>query len=217
VKISTNTIRLGSKIEVVFINNENKGAFISQFEDIKNEKIVISSPTKEGQILAIDIGTKLLVHFIHNCDLYRFRAKVINKFKKDNLYYLEIKKTDVFESVQRREFYRYKTILDIDFRIVNLDIKSKIKGIVKDISGGGVCLVTSKNLKKNELLNCKLYLKDESKIDFEGKVVRIKKIESTYNKKEYGIRFFNISYKDRETIIRYIFIEEIKLRKKGLI
>ncbi|MEN8908255.1 MAG: flagellar brake protein [Clostridiales bacterium] len=216
-KISSNTIRLGTKIEVVFINSNTneKGAFISRFEDIKNEKIIIDAPIRRGKIINFDIKTKLLVYFIHNCDLYRFKAMIISKYKKDNLYYLEIKKTDIFENVQRREFYRYKTILDLDFRMK--DIENKFKAFAKDISGGGICLVTNKKLVKDNILNCKLYLKDGSEIEFEGKVIREKNIESSYSKSEYGVKFFNISYKDRESIIRYIFIEEIKLRKKGLI
>jgi c-di-GMP-binding flagellar brake protein YcgR len=213
-----NTINVGSKIEVIYMNSkDDKGAFISQFEDIVGSKIVIGAPIKKDEIVRVSIGAKLLIYFIYRFDLYRFRAVVTDKYKDYKQFVLEIKKTGVFENVQRREFYRYKTTLDLEFRNLKEDIKDHYKGLTKDISGGGVCFVSDKDLMVRDIIICKVNLKDGKKIEFEGKIVRKKNLDEYTKKFEYGLRFYNIAYQDRETIIRYIFIEETKLRKKGLI
>jgi c-di-GMP-binding flagellar brake protein YcgR len=200
----------------VFQNlNKEKGSFISWVEDINSDKIIIGGSIVNGNIVRMEQGSTLFIYFIKDCDLYRFKAKVINAVKKGNIYFLVVKKVDLFENIQRREFYRLKTILNAEFIIAENNMINK--AIVKDISGGGVCLITNKKLNINDHIKLRLFLKDQSIVRFDGKVVRRKDVNNSYNNVEFGIRFININHKKREEFIRYIFIEEIKLRKKGMI
>lgn len=210
---------IGNRIEIAFLNTmPAKDIYISQFTEFKDDNhIIISTPIKGGNVLKVDFETRLFVYFIFKYDLYRFKAKVVNKFKKNDIYYLEIEMIESFENIQRREFYRFKTVLDIEIERFEHDLKETFKCNVNDLSGGGICATTNKLLKLSETVNGTLFLKDGNKIIFKGKVVRVSELLGKLPGNQYGIRYLDITNKDREIIIKYIFYEELKLRKKGLI
>lgn len=214
-------IKIGKKIEIVQKSFKDKKSYISQFESIDKKGVDISvlAPMQEGRIIPISRGSIIDVYFINKVDLFHFRAEVVDRIIQGAIHLLKINRIDDLKRIQRREFYRFECMLDIKIQIVVEDENEESKqeffnARVVDISGGGVKIVIEKSLKKNTLLNCELKLKNNDTIDFLGKVVRVDKDSGKY---EIGIMFKRIKRNDRETVIRYIFIEQRKLRKRGLI
>jgi c-di-GMP-binding flagellar brake protein YcgR len=87
-----------------------------------------------------------------------------------------------------------------------------------NISGGGICLRIEEKIDIGRLVECVVDTDADRKISFIGKVVRCEKseIESKY-RYEAGIDYTRIEDKEREAVVRFIFEEQRKLRKKGLI
>ena len=94
--------------------------------------------------------------------------------------------------------------------------------IVTNISGGGMRFNSRESLRKGEKVLLKMHLKfDDSEEDYEieAKVIHSSAVQNRQDTYEACVQFTNISSRDREAIIRFVFAEErrIRRRKKGLI
>jgi c-di-GMP-binding flagellar brake protein YcgR len=221
-------IKTGIKLELEVFDSLNEKVtplFASQFEQaLDEETAIIAAPIFEGVIFPIHRGWLMNIFFLESGDFYRFKAKVISRLRKGNLSFLKIKILSGIERVQRREFFRYECILPVKYRVVedliNSDDKTKIPkdAVTKNISGGGVCIRLDEELDINKLIKCDLSLSKTKKIRFYGKVVRKNKLDdNTTFKFEAGVLFEKIEYSDKEAIVRFIFEEQRKLIKKGMV
>ena len=69
-----------------------------------------------------------------------------------------------------------------------------------------------------KLVECEVFTSQDKKVRFFGKVIRYERSELEGRfKYEAGIAYIKINDNDREAVVRYIFNEQRKLRKKGLI
>ena len=110
--------------------------------------------------------------------------------------------------------------LEADYRVIEtLPIEDTghetyTKTVTRDISGGGVCLVTDEKFSAGTLLEA--FLKLDRKIRFVGVVARSIPIrEKGKLLYETGIEFKIIENKDRERVISYVFETQREQLKKG--
>ncbi len=94
-------------------------------------------------------------------------------------------------------------------------------GLVVDISGGGLRFTSKMHYDTNPEVNCQFDLnigEDIITLEILGQVVDSKIVDFETMKYETRVMFDDIANEDRETIIKYIFEEQRKRRKrkKGL-
>lgn len=94
--------------------------------------------------------------------------------------------------------------------------------IITNISGGGVRFNSREALNRGEIVLLKMHLKfDDGEGDYEipAKVVHSAEVPNRPEIFEARVQFTDISTQDREDIIRFVFDEErrIRRRKKGLV
>jgi c-di-GMP-binding flagellar brake protein YcgR len=217
-------LTLGTKLELeLYDANGDKivPTLISQFEAVLPDgSMEILSPILEGRIYPVHRGTNLDVIYEKNGDLYRFASQALGRKLEGNIHLLRIKPLSEVEKIQRRYFFRFNCVRDVDYRIfAHRETKEEErgdykKGITKDISGGGICLCSDIRPEIGWYVEGKLLLNQD--ILFIGRVVRVINIHDRgkYNY-EIGIEFDDISNMNRERIIGYIFEEQRKLLKKG--
>jgi c-di-GMP-binding flagellar brake protein YcgR len=123
------------------------------------------------------------------------------------------------ENVQRRTFYRLECLLDAEYGLHITDANNENpsfykKAVVKNISGSGACIIVEDAVAKNILLDLDIHF-DYGDIKMVCKVVRTAVIESSKGRKhELGVHFTEISPKERDIIIRYVFEQQRLLLKK---
>lgn len=226
-------LKTGTKLDLEVYNKQGelmKPALVSEFEWAEGkDTLYIAEPIHEGLIYPIHAGAIVNAYFILSSedplkvDLYKMRASVLERTAADNISLLKVKLAGDIEKVQRRQFFRIKCLLPVKYRYSeqpgNVSKAEDFKNaLVKDISGGGLCIATEENVEINKTLELTLSLDNKNQMIFEGKVVRVSKEYRTQKYKyEIGISYAKISDKDREEIIRFIFSEQRKLRQKGLI
>jgi c-di-GMP-binding flagellar brake protein YcgR len=224
-----NDIEAGTKLELEIsnsINEEKKLVLISEFEWADNESTaVIAAPILEGAIYNIHIGALMNVYFILDGELYKLKARVMERKRIDNIALLGMKILGDIERIQRRQFFRFEYSLPFKYRIVeepNNSNDSKTDkysmAITRDLGGGGLCILIEEKIDEGIVVEGELELSEKEKAKFSGKIIRVSKRESEgkYNY-DAAIEFYQIDNKVRETIIKYIFEQQRKLRKKGLI
>jgi len=151
--------------------------------------------------------------------VYEFRAALYEKlFGRIPLYRLKV--LDEVNKIQRRDFYRLKLMRDIEAAVVE-DLKERkygprFKCNLHDISAGGLLISTSEELQENDMLEFTLNFTGKKLVVF-GIVVRRNLTNNPRAKYSYGIKFDKMSEFERNEITKFIFEEQRRLIKKGLV
>ncbi|HEX9059817.1 MAG TPA: flagellar brake protein [Clostridia bacterium] len=215
-------IKAGTKLEVEIADKDvpdTKASIISQLEYMDNDTAYILAPIVEGIVYPISTGTDINMYFISEGMFYRVAAVVTGKEIKEKIPYLKVRLESEPEKLQRRQFFRVECSVPVKFKIIGEDLNNpSVKAYTRDISGGGVNIASESSINPGSMLECELSLDDNKVVRFEGEVMRAYEMDSRELKKcLLGISFKKISDRDREAIVGFIFKEQVKLRKKGLI
>ncbi|GMQ62771.1 flagellar brake protein [Vallitalea maricola] len=218
-------LALGDKVEVSrlkFNTNEtykNEKVYVSIIQDINDDEIIISAPVENGKIIPLEVGASYILSIYTKGGLYKCKSSVKNRYKKQELHLITMEVKSAMEKSQRRQYFRLECILSILFADINEDTWSE--GLIVDISGGGLRFTSKMKMDAGSTLKCKLNLNSNNKadtIELKGNVILSDIVDFETMKYETRIMFDDISNEDREKIIKFIFEEERKRRKrkKGL-
>ena len=222
--MKTIELNLGDKLEIeIYSSNGERTSLIlaSQYERLLPDgSMDILAPIKGGRFFPVNRGVEMGIIYEKSGELYKFKAEVIERWMSGNIHFLRIIPKSGPERLQRRFFFRFECILDLKYRLFEKkDTKDADKGsfkkaITKDISGGGLCILTEEEPK------CGWYLEGifdvGSVVRFIGKVLRVTHIRDRGRfHYEAGIEFIDISELEREKVISFIFDSQRKMLKKG--
>jgi len=216
-------LNLGDKIKLQLYDDSKETQdlqeLVSQYEcSLPDGSMEILAPIKEGRIFPVHRGDEMDVMFEQNGKMYTFKAETIDRRVMGNVYLLRIKPITKIVHLQRRQNFRLDSILNVKCRFYeNLDDKDKIEykdAITKDISGGGLCLLTNEKPKSGWYFDGIIDIGGE--INFKGKVIRVNELINTGKYRyEVGIEFVDITEQERERVISFIFDAQRKKLKKG--
>ncbi|MEG1848636.1 MAG: flagellar brake domain-containing protein [Lachnospiraceae bacterium] len=232
-------IRPGGKIDIQDLPKGNrtdileiKKVYISQVSEILSEdRIEITMPMVQTKLILLEVDEKYDLYFYTPKGVYQVYSRVVNRYKKNNLYYLEMELTSKLCKVQRREYYRYGCAMEMRIRTLEpQELKAFEKkercyipdlpeknAIIVDISGGGIRFVSKQPYELQQLLYCSFTMEIKgAPMEFHliSKVLAIKKMDEMEDLQEYRVQFYSITKLEREDIIRYIFEEERKNRQR---
>ncbi|HOJ09604.1 MAG TPA: flagellar brake protein [Clostridiales bacterium] len=222
-------MKTGTKLQLELYDEMGKRIdkqFVSQFEYTEDEKTaIIHVPLYEGVIYPIHTSLLLYVFFSQAEKLYSFKAEIIDRFTKGDIPFIRIKILGKITNVQRRSYYRLPCSLPAIYRIASqkeFNCESEhgefIESNTINISGSGVCILLKDNIQADTLVECYLELKEDYEIYFLGRVVRVTKCQQNNNYRyKAGIAFEHIKGRHRDAIVKFIFEEQRKLRRKGFI
>ncbi len=210
----------------------------SLFDNINEKEIEIAMPTENGRMVLFQIGLRCKLLFYTQKGMYTCYGTVQKRYKKENFFILAILLTSDPIKFQRREFFRIEQTLDIKYFKVSEDIVEKDSteaifaeihkpeyletmknAVTMDLSGGGIRFAGDEILPVNSYSLVIMRLCNE-KIDqtFYLIVQVVDSFRSQKNPDKVIVRgrFLFKDLKDRETIVRYIFEEERKIRRKEM-
>lgn len=151
--------------------------------------------------------------------LFKANGKILEHFLQNNVDLTKIEVNE-YNHIQRRNFYRLNFILDFTF-IRTKDLAEGIiddntpinKGVIRDISGGGLCFISNLVLTLNETIICKLTL-NSPELTIEGRVRSIELLDDSDDRYIYRIEFVNIESSLQEQIVQYVFyIQRERIKK----
>lgn len=241
-------ITVGDKIDIHILqqaDQENKTNIVkkvykSSVQDIKEDGLLeITMPMCAGKMVMLSAGIRYECVFYTKKGLYRCVTQVKERYKIENLYMLLMEPKSPLEKFQRREYFRFECVVDIDYCKITEDeaeiedieeLKQYHKhlepeaemsrGIAVDLSGGGIRFVAEEEGQRDEYVFLSILLPGleiNRLLEIAGRVLSCKRIEgkSRGKKYEYRVEFLTRDQKKRETIIKYIFEQERKNRQKG--
>ena len=105
-------VKLGDKLELETIDNSKgrndlseKKNYRSQVYDIVSEdQIKIAMPMEQGKVILLPVDGEYNICFYTQTGLYQCLARVIDRYKSDNIFVLVMELTTDIRKSQRREY-----------------------------------------------------------------------------------------------------------------
>ncbi|MCM1120350.1 MAG: flagellar brake protein [bacterium] len=233
-------IEPGNKIEIQMVDqqtNQSQGAtktYISQIQDILSEnQMEIVMPMEQTKLILLPVDREYNLVIYAGNSLFQCFARVIDRYKSQNVYILLVELTSNLRKYQRREYYRFSCALEMNSRnleeeeikaIEERDPHSNLipglplkRSVIVDISGGGLRFLSSHPYEPGSMIyiSYNLFAGGSTKeYELVGKVLSSKKLEDRKGSYEHRVQYVDIDADVREEIIKYIFEEERKHRKK---
>ena len=117
-------IQPGDKVDISFVQNVERAKkdqsmpkiYKSQVLDLKeNGNLEISMPVERGKLVLLPLGIRMEFIFFSKGTLYRAVGQVRERYKRENVYMLEIELKSQISKYQRREFFRFPCIMDMNY------------------------------------------------------------------------------------------------------
>lgn len=199
---------------------------------LSEDTLEIEMPLEQSKLVLLPIDSEYEMIFYGKSGLYQCYARITDRYKSNNVYMLVMELISDLSKYQRREYYRFSCAIEMQVRALTKDEVRPIEnnepyriqlglamqeGIIVDISGGGIRFMSKENFEAGSLIFCSYPLQiGSTRKQFEvlGKILSVKKPENKPGYLEYRMEYFRLNVNAREEIIKYIFEEERKSRKK---
>ncbi len=211
---------VGDKLELHDLSRAKGKMPISQMLDIFDDKTyLISGPIENKNLVPLYKDNILeVVYYKENKGKFFFQATIL-EVKSKGIYRIKIRRTTRIKKIQQRNFYRLSCNLPAtkehllnegnEERCINEEC------VTENISGGGIGVLCNYSHNVGDVVNVAIN-SDGIILNTKGEVVRILKSNNHDYKYTIGVKFLEIDDSKREEIIKFIFREQRKLRKKGL-
>ncbi|WP_318617320.1 flagellar brake protein [Sporosarcina sp. YIM B06819] len=202
-------------IDTDFTKDSEK--YKSKVVDMGDGFVMVDYPThiKTGKTAFFLDGTQLLVSFVDDLKMsYAFRTEVNGRLNKGiPMLRLTYPGDEQLIKIQRREFVRVETALDIA-----VENNGKISRLVaEDLSAGGVALNLPARVpfEAEDIVNLTIVLPFMNKeIKYVKVNARTIRIWEKGGRKIASLQFENIEPMDSQSIIRFCFERQLKMRNR---
>ena len=212
-------------------NDERKVYTTKVYDIVSDERIELLMPMEQTKLILLPVDGEYELCFYTDNGLYQCVAKVVDRYRDNNIYVLALDLTTNLRKYQRREFYRFSCALEMNSReLLKEEIESLNnshnalqpelplkRSVIVDISGGGLRFVSNLEYEKGSMILCNynLVVDDVQKhYSLVGRVLSVEELENRPGVYEHRVQYVNMDVDEREEIIKYIFNEERKSRHK---
>jgi len=213
-------LKVNQRLQLEVEEENLKGRYFSRVEGVEKDSLIIGMPMSKGEVVSFHPGMRMKVIVLGGDALHQFESEVLER-KMDLLPVLVISRPKEMKRVQRRDFFRVKASLPVQFReLEDITASSREefkKAVSKDISGGGVLLLVNKAIPLETILELRIELRENEFIESVGRVMIVREGGGLKKRlKEVGVEFIVIEDKDREKVVKFIFEKQREQRHKEL-
>lgn len=202
------------------------------FDVLSEDQLELMMPLEKGKVILLPVDGEFDLHFYAESGLYQCYARVLDRYKSNNVYIVVMELTSNPRKHQRREFFRFGCVLGMSSRTLEKEEIAAVEqdqffvkqglplkqSTAVDISGGGIRFIASYAYEAEDYIYCvfTLNLKGQPKqYHLIGKVLSVRELEGKPGTFEHRVKYVNLDVDEREEIIRYIFEEERRQRHKA--
>jgi c-di-GMP-binding flagellar brake protein YcgR len=232
-------ISLGDKIELQAVDKrdvpqgEKPRVCISKvYEILSEDTMEITMPMEQTKLILLPVDSEYDMVFYSESGLYQCFARIVDRYKSNNVYLLRVELTSNLRKYQRREYYRFSCALEMCSRNLEEEELQAVeaedpyilqpglplrRSVIVDISGGGLRFISTQKYEPGSMIYCSYHLVMEGETrqyEVIGKVLAVKELENRPGTYEHRVQYHNMDDHVREEIIKFIFEEERRNRKK---
>lgn len=193
----------------------------SRIEDITEENVVIAMPMTKGYPVIIPNGSIVLGRIVSKGQVYQFESRVVGKKISPLPVWLLTPPTNIIK-VQQRSFVRMDVVLPAKMQVLTPENEGEEaafaggKVFTKNISGGGLCLITEEPIDIGIQLHLEVELPEQEILSITGRVARVEKPQNDRQLFWIGVEFLDVSETIRSRIIRFVFKKQLEQRQKQI-
>lgn len=233
-------ISLGDRIELQEMErsiaaspDQQKKVYNSTVYDILSEDVLeITMPMEQTKLILLPVDGEFDMVFYGATGLYQCFMRIVDRYRSNNVYILKVELTSNLRKYQRREYYRFACALELSARrleeeelqaieenkpcLLQQDLPLR-RSVIVDISGGGLRFMSVQKYEPGSFIYCSYYLvRDGQRKKYEviGKVLAVSELLNRPGTYEHRVQYHDMDVNVREEIIRFIFEEERRSRKK---
>jgi len=204
-------IAMGDIVEISRLDQkEELRPYITRVEDFDQKNtVLIHTPIVSSTYVRLPKEDKYLLKFICKKNIYCVNASVSQYKSEGNIQFIELKLSGKGKRVQQREFFRLPCLIPLEFSLKTED-ESEIlfsektnNGIVRDLSGGGMKLVSNFEMAEKNLVKFNLSLQNTC-YELVGEIVHKACTPDASQQYTYGVMFLGLSKSEQEKIIKYL-------------
>jgi len=216
----TAALRINDGVQLALLDedgDEGEMAY-TYIESIGEDRVRLPVPSSRGVLLYFSPGAGAAVYVAEDDALYRAECEVLQVLRRRRIPMVEISPPGEFTRVQRRSHVRWRCSLEVTWCDPAAACSDTGQGeaTTVNISCGGMLCKSSRRLRPGKQYEFALYLTGEEVIACEGKIVR-----SRHSRREdlavWAVNFTQISDADQDRIQAFIFNEQLKMRRLGLL
>ncbi|MCL2577303.1 MAG: flagellar brake protein [Defluviitaleaceae bacterium] len=211
--MALNFIEMGTRVEV--ISSASNPPYVTTVAAVMEDgRVLLDIMRLGGEEKRLDPKLQYILRFFTERGIIKFPAVMRGYVKKGNYDYMFFQTSGTAEKIQRRQAFRLSCGIDVDFLVLSdTEEVAENQGFLRDISSGGVRLLTKNKLDEGQLLQLKLPM---IKPDFNlyAMILSIKEISEAKYLWQYGVEFVGTSEADEEKIVMYVHNEQHKARSR---
>ncbi|MCR5251179.1 MAG: PilZ domain-containing protein [Lachnospiraceae bacterium] len=230
-------VRPGDRVDIESVKadelpEDERKYFITKVFDVSEDgQVEIIMPTEKTKLIVLSVGMVYELFFYAGKGIYACTAEVVSRRNDTGVAIAVLSLTSELRRHQRREYYRYSCVIGMTSAELTKEEATLYeqggtvyfmeepaeKGVIVDLSGGGIRFVTGAGYREGSLVRCRFMLELKGQMRKYDLVVRILSVESVVNNpsnSELRGQFLRIENGEREEIIRFIFDEERKGRAR---
>lgn len=223
--VADSIFKVNQRLEVWFSDKPDE-RYGTRIEEINSDSFVIAMPMSKGYPVMIPRDSNFSGKLIIEGLVYQFTCTLLSKRIHPLPIWVISLPFDI-QKIQLRSFVRVAASLAIQLKVISSEANNPASAIVvseqpvyslftRDISGGGVQVVSKQLLKAKAKVEIVLDMPANETIMAIGEIVRTHQPQPDIPVYWVSIKFTDIQEKDRSKIIRYIFKKQLEQRQKGV-
>jgi c-di-GMP-binding flagellar brake protein YcgR len=231
--MSKSIFKVNQNIEIEIKHGLYTGKYNSRIEEVNKDSFEIAIPSKQGHLLPLSEQTWFIGKLVDSSCLYVFKAKIQHVELKQSIPMWVVEKPKEIEKTQRRSYIRIEARLPVKMKIVpedeialNVDgkryVPEDLKGktwdlLTKDVSGSGAKVISKFCVPEDTKIAVIISLPEVGDFTTLARVVRTELANPELGIYWIGVHFIDLSEKERDKIVRFVFKQQIEMRKRNLL
>lgn len=228
-------LHLGERLDIM----RAEKSYVSSVQEITpSGTLCISVPTYRSIVMNLRMDDLIEIIYYRPQGMLVFTAGVLRVYEENGLQLAEVEMKSPVSKFQRREHVRLDIALAVrmallagpqdanaisDQDALNLAYDQTgtakqqqdlpVEGVTADISGGGIRAYSPVPFPAGALLECTLWMRNGEAFRSQAKVIRSGSSDTDKLPYTLGLQFVNVNEMIRRKLIKYIFDEQVKIRK----
>jgi c-di-GMP-binding flagellar brake protein YcgR len=198
-------------------------AYPTRIEEVRGDLLLLAPPMRQREYVELGQGTKILLSVIRRNNPYFFDTQIVGTTWVDGQQLLQVRRPQDNAGIALREHVRVPvTIGDGQFwwEMPSGKFGPTTAGSLVDISAGGMQVVTKAGLPAGTKVLARFTLSRQAgHLMIDAKVLRDYERVSDVGVTSHRAhcQFVDLSEKDRDRLIKFVFQRERELRQKGVL
>ncbi|MBS4176548.1 flagellar brake protein [Lederbergia citrea] len=214
-------LKVGTELILEADHRDEIEKYKAKIEDFNGNEIYISYPInlKTNKTAFMKTGIQMIASFVdQESNAFSFKTKVIDRIKnRIPLIVLSFPGDAHLIKVQRRQFVRIETSIDVALQMSDSDVQ--FTAITEDFSAGGCAIIIPNKVKvkQGETANIHIVLPSHTGeniyLHTKCEVVRIFEKNNIHGA---SLKFTNLNHHQERQLIRFCFEKQLEYRKREM-